>query len=173
MTNLQILSHNVLYAHIGFDQAGVPVMQSSVLSAGNSLVPFENFLKRFAALHTGEVYDAHSVNWLLANFAAEFHTMRSVLADLAYSKREFSPQAFAEGILRPNDWVGRSYHRLVNLTHGGYSHHTTIKDSILSVAATEAITVRNSIITAAESAKDLVLMDLAAFNVLSGGEECI
>lgn len=173
MTNLQILSHNILYAHIGFDQFGVPVMQSSVLSAGNSLGAFESFLKRFALLHTGEVYDAHSVNWLLGNFAAEFHTMRSVLADLAYSKREFSPQSFAEGILRPNDWIGRSYHRLVNLTRGGCSPHTTIRDSILLVAATEAIAVRNSIIAAAEGAKDLVLMDLAAFNVLSGGEECV
>ena len=173
MTSLQILAHNILYAHIGFDQAGVPVMQTSVLAAGNSLVPFESFRRRFAALHTGEPADGYPFNMLLHNFAAEFHTMRSVLADLAYSKREFSPQAFAEGILKPNDWIGRSYHRLVNLTHGGYSHHTTIKDSILSVAATEAIAVRNSIITAAEVAKDLVLMDLAAFNVLSGGEECI
>ena len=173
MTNLQVLSHNILYSHIGFDQSGVPVMQSSVLSAGNSLVPFENFLRRFAALHTGEPADGYPINILLHNFAAEFHTMRSVLADLAYSKREFSPQAFAEGILKPNDWIGRSYYRLVNLTHGGYSHYTTIKDSILSVAATEAITVRNSIITAAEQANDLILMDLAAFNVLSGGDECV
>lgn len=173
MTNLQILAHNVLYAHIGFDQNGVPALQTSVLAAGNSLSPFEYFLKRFATAHTGEVYDAHSINWLLANFAAEFHTMRSVVADLAYSKQDFSPQAFAEGILKPNDWIGRSYHRLVNLTHGGYSHHTTIKDSILAVAASEAIAVRNSIIAAAEQANDLILIDLAAFNVLSGGEECI
>lgn len=173
MTNLQILSHNILYSHIGFDQSGVPVLQTSVLAAGNSLVPFEYFLKRFATAHTGEVYDAHSINWLLANFAAEFHTFKSVLTDLAYSKREFSPQAFAEGILKPNDWIGRSYHRLVNLTHGGYSHCTTIKDSILAVAAAEAIAVRNSIINAAEQANDLTLMDSAAFDVLSGGEECI
>lgn len=172
MNALKTLSHNILYAHIGFDGAGVPVVQTSALQAANSLQPFTDFLRLFAQITTDENWQAYELPLLLNSFGPEFYTIKAVLTELAYSNREFSPSTFAEGLYKPNIWIGQSYHRLTSLSRKP-ANSATIKDTILSLAAEEAAAVYNAITTTANNTNNLILLDADAYAVLAGGDECV
>lgn len=172
MNPVKTLSHNILYSHIGFDGAGVPVIQTSALAAAGSLEAFTAFLRTFANLHTTENWDAYSLNLLLSNFGPEFHTIKFVLTELAYSNREFHPSSFAESLHRPELWIGQSFHRLTTLSHRP-AHSTTIRDVILSIAAEEAANVQTALSAAANMATSMILLDETAFAVLSSGDESV
>lgn len=172
MTNLQILSHNICYAYLGVDQNSVPVIQTSTLDIGKSLIPFERLLCEFYMRRTGYNTVAKIPELLMA-LAAEYQTITSVLRHLAYSNQEFSPQLYAEEIYRPHNWVGMSYHRLVALTHWGACDRHNIESAIRAVAAQEAQDVFNAMAQAASISNNLILIDSAAYHSLAGGEETV
>lgn len=172
LTNLQILAHNVSYSYLGVDQNNVPVIQTSTLSIGNSLAPFDTLLREFFKEQTGVVANC-KLPELLASLAAEYQTVNSVLRHLAYSNQEFSPQLFGEEIYWPHNWVGMSYYRLINLTKWGVCGLTSIEPAIRAVAAAEAQYVFRAAYMAAQSASNLILIDSAAYHTLAGGEETV
>ena len=173
MNPVKTLSHNILYSHIGFDGSGIPVIQTSALAAANSLDAFTTFLRTFAGLHTNpENWGQYSLNLLLSNFGPEFHTVKNVLTELAYSNREFQPASFAESLHRPELWIGQSFHRLTTLSNRS-ANTSTIRDVILSIAAEEAANVEAALIATANSTPNMILLDETAFAVLSAGDESV
>lgn len=172
LTNLQILAHNITYAYLGVDQNNTPVVQTSTLDIGKSLVPFETLLRAFYTEQTGVTPNC-KLPELLSALSAEYQTINSVLRHLAYSKQEFSPQLYGEEIYRPHNWVGQSYYRLINLTKWGVCGLTSIESAIRAVAAMEAQYVFRAACMAAQSAAELVLIDSAAYHALAGGEETV
>lgn len=173
MTNLQILTHNIVYSYLGVDQNNVPVIQTSTLDIGKSLDAFETLLREFYANHTGYPLFKGKLSDLLSTLSAEYQTINSVLKHLAYSNQEFSAQLYGEEIYRPHTWAGMSYFRLINLTKWGACDAHNIEQAIRAVAAMEASCVFRAACMAAQSAKNLVLIDAAAYHALAGGEETV
>jgi len=172
LTNLQILSHNICYAYLGVDQNNTPVIQTSTLDIGKSLVPFEALLREFFKEHVGVTPNC-KLPELLSALSAEYQTIQSVLRHIAYSNQEFSPQLYGEEIYRPHNWVGMSYYRLINLTKWGVCGLTSVESAIRAVAAMESSCVFRAACMVAQSAGELVLVDSAAYHALAGGEETV
>lgn len=172
LTNLQILSHNIVYAYLGVDQNNTPVVQTSALASMNSLEGFEVLLREFYSRRVGSPTNLKLAE-LLTTLAAEYQTINSVLRHLAYSNQDFSPQLFGEEIYRPHNWAGMSYYRLTHLTQWGVCDRYTIESAIRAVAAQEAQDAHSAINFAAFVASNLILNDAAAYHALAGGEETV